>query len=411
MTRSGKAENMGNRIDRRRFLSLSALTCLGAGCGPLPDVRPGEREARDFDFVFMTDVHIERGEPAVAKFSRTLAEINALQPAFVWDMGDMSLYPDSAEAYLNCIKQLDSPLHACPGNHDMALDDGSPRKLFNDCFGPAYYSFDFGGVHFVSLDSNAVVERQGKNTIDACLDAVQMAWLKADLEATPERTPIICGIHIPIVSTYIDRRGGGTFPDDFPIAPQFNKARAANLVDMLANHNVQLVLQGHAHENERATVKGIEFVSSISVCGSWWRSAEGFERGVDNVPRGYRVVEVRGGRVRHHYVSTCESKVDCQGEFVGLEDPLVRSENSACVFNCYDAPNQSSAQARIDAGPWRPMQKYTERGGCVNMQMPHHFVVTADTTSLSPGEHDLAAQVTWPDGTIITETNRFTLST
>jgi hypothetical protein len=287
------------------------------------------------------------------------------------------------------------------------LNDANPRRLFNDCFGPSYYSFDYGGVHFVTLDANTVVPREGKNTIDACLDPRQTAWLRDDLEAVPKQIPIICGVHIPIVSTYIKRRGGGTFPEDFPIAPQFNESRAEALVDLLASYNVKLVLQGHAHENERMTVKGIEFVTSISVCGCWWRSGEGFERGVDNVPRGYRIVDVRGGRISHRYVSSGESKVDHLGEFVGLDNPVMQSRSMAIVFNCYDAPNGSKAEARIDSGPWMRMQQYTEKGGCVNMQMPHHFILRADTTRLAPGTHHLTARVMWPDGAIVTESTDF----
>ena len=199
-------------MDRRQFLSLSAMTCLGAAYNVSTVTGPNTRDVRDFDIAFITDVHIQRGGFAASKFSRTIAEINSLKPAFVWDMGDMSLYPNSSDAYLECIKQLRMPLHACPGNHDIGLYDTTPRKLFDDCFGPAYYSFDFGGVHFITLDGNTVVERQGQNTIDACLDPGQIAWLKADLERTPEQTPVVCGVHIPIVSTYIKRRGGGTFP-------------------------------------------------------------------------------------------------------------------------------------------------------------------------------------------------------
>jgi len=370
---------------------------------------PSSRDAHDFDVAFITDVHVEKGQLAVAKFSQTIAEINALRPAFVWDMGDMSLYPNSSPAYLDCVKQLHMPLHACPGNHDIALNDPNPCRLFSDCFGPTYHSFDLGGVHFISLDANTVVQRQGKNTIDACLDPDQMAWLKADLADTAQQTPIICGVHIPIVSTYIKRRGGGSFPADFPIAPQFNPARAEALIDVLAQHNVKLVLQGHAHENERMTVRGIEFVSSISVCGSWWRSGEGFERGVDNVPRGFRIIEVRGGRIQHRYVSSGESKVERQGGFAGLDKPVTPSQRSMIVFNCYDAPNGSSAKARIDTGPWTPMQEYTEKGGTIRMQMPHHFCLRTDTTTLPPGQHRITAQVTWPDGTVVTEESSFTL--
>ncbi|MHC4626764.1 MAG: calcineurin-like phosphoesterase C-terminal domain-containing protein, partial [Planctomycetota bacterium] len=235
----------------------------------------------------------------------------------------------------------------------------------------------------------------------------QMAWLKADLEAVPEQMPIICGVHIPIVSTYIKRRGGGTFPKDFPIAPQFKESRAEELIDLLAQYNVKLVLQGHAHENERTTVRGIEFVSSISVCGSWWRSGGGFERGVDNVPRGYRVIEIREGRISHRYVSSCESNVDRQGEFTGIGNPIKASQSTRIVFNCYDAPNESAAQARIDSGPWIPMEKYLEKGGYVNMQMPHHFALSVDTLKLDTGRHRIIAKVTWPDGTIVTESADF----
>ncbi len=113
------------------------MACLGATRDTSAATGLNSRDARDFDIAFITDVHIERGALAVSKFSRTIAEINSLKPAFAWDMGDMSLYPNSSEAYLDCIKQLQMPLRACPGNHDFALYDTNPRKLFNDCFGPA----------------------------------------------------------------------------------------------------------------------------------------------------------------------------------------------------------------------------------------------------------------------------------
>lgn len=397
-------------MDRRQFLSLSALTCYGAASHAYDVTESNANRICDFDIAFITDVHIEKGQVAIGKFGKTIAEINSLKPAFVWDMGDMSLYPDSGPAYINCVKQLNMPLYACPGNHDMGLNDTDPRELFNSHFGPAYYSFDFGGVHFITLDANMIVDRQGKNTVDACLDPTQMAWLKADLRATPQQTPIICGIHIPIVSTYIKRRGGGSFPKDFPLAPQFNKERADELIDILAAHNVKLVLQGHAHENERITVKGTEFVSSISVCGCWWHAGKGFERGVDNVPRGYRIIEVRGGVVSHRYVSSCESKVDLRGEFMGLNKPIKPSKSTAVIFNCYDAPNDSRAKARIDIGPWTPMQQYTEKGGYVKMQMPHHFFCRTDTMKLALGEHRITAQITWPDGTVVEESTNFTLA-
>ena len=83
----------------------------------------------------------------------------------------------------------------------------------------------------------------------------------------------------------------------------------------------------------------------------------------------------------------------------------------AIVFNCYDAPNGSTAEARIDSGPWTQMEQYAEQGGYVKMQMPHHFALRTDTTRLAPGKHRVTARVTWPDGTIVTETTGFSVTT
>ena len=361
----------------------------------------------DFDIAVIADVHIEKREHAIPRFQATIAEINALAPALVWDLGDMSVYPDAGPVYTDCTRALAMPLRACPGNHDVGLYDADPRALFSGFFGPTYYSFDWGGVHCVTLDGNTVVEREGKNTVDACINGSQLRWLEADLAATPPETPVLCAIHIPIVSTYIERRGGGSFPETFPIAPQFSAARAAVLLEILRAHNVPLVVQGHAHENERATVKGIEFVSTISVCGSWWRAKEGIERGVDNVPRGYRVIEVRGGRIRHRYVSSAESKTTHQGEFEGLEAKVPRAAATPFLFNGYDAPNHAAAVFQIDGGTWQPMAAFTGKGGYVTMQMPHHFEAVTDTTGLATGPHTITARVTWPDAGPVEESAAF----
>ena len=96
---------------------------------------------------------------------------------------------------------------------------------------------------------------------------------------------------------------------------------------------------------------------------------------------------------------------------MGLDNPIVPSKSTEIIFNCYDAPNEATAKVRIDSGPWTPRQKYTGKGGYVKMQMPHHFIVHKDTSGLVLGKHRATAQVTWPDGTIVTEATIFTVTT
>ena len=77
------------------------MAYLGATRNTSAVTGPNTRDIHDFDIAFITDVHIERGEVAVSKFGQTISEINSRKPAFVWDMGDMSLYPNSGKSYLD----------------------------------------------------------------------------------------------------------------------------------------------------------------------------------------------------------------------------------------------------------------------------------------------------------------------
>ena len=165
------------------------------------------------------------------------------------------------------------------------------------------------------------------------------------------------------------------------------------------------------HENERAVVGGVEYVTSISMAGSWYENGEGMERGVDGSLRGYRIVSVYGSRITHRYHSSCESHVDRQAEWCALEKPFVLGRAAALVLNCCDAPNGSTAQVRIDQGVWQPMPAFAAINEKQSLVMPHHFRLLADTNALGPGRHSMIACVRWPDGTIVTERGTFVFAT
>ena len=159
------------------------------------------------------------------------------------------------------------------------------------------------------------------------------------------------------------------------------------------------------HENERITVGGVDYVESVSLSGSWWHSGRGFERATDGCPRGYRIVSVDGVTITHRYHSSCESQVDRQGEFMRLGDRVPAKRSAGFTFNCYDAPNGSTAEARLDDGPWRPMTQFKYKSSAIDK--PHNFRLVADTTLLRPGRHTIEARVTWPDGTVVIEKKTF----
>jgi hypothetical protein len=368
---------------------------------------PVEQSDR-FDFVFLADMHLERPDIGGVKFVATLAEINQRKPrpSFLLFQGDICLQSGSGDLYAKCLDAAEMPVRHGAGNHEMMLGHENPRDDFEERFGPTYYSFDWGPLHCIVLDGNKPLPGEtGWQAVHGAVEGVELAWLKADLAVQPEGRPIVLGVHIPIVSSYPERRS--TSPKN---APYWEMTNRHLLTDLLARHKVRLVLQGHMHENERTTIEGVEYVSSISVSGSWWKAGREFERGVDNCPRGYRVVSVDGNRITHRYMSTAESRVNRPGEFSSLEAPLPPAGEAVFVFNCYDAPNEATAVARIDEGPWQPMPSYAAPSPATQgLTMPHHFRLVANTAELSSGSHTITVRVTYPDGERVETTKEFAI--
>ena len=360
-----------------------------------------------FEMAFIADMHVGVKGFGIPKLKASIREMNSLEPPIrlLWAQGDICLQAGMGPRYVECLALAKMPVRNGAGNHEMMLAHPDPRDDFHRLFGPTYYSFDFGPVHCIVLDGNKPIPGgEGWKAVHGAVEGREMAWLEADLAAQPKGRPIIVGVHIPIVSTYPERR------DHSPKnAPYWEVTNDRQLTDLFSRYGVRLVLQGHMHENERISVGGVEYVESISISGSWWQSGQGFERGVDNVPRGYRIISVDGPKITHRYRSSCESYVDREGEFAGLSKGIKPGKSTEFVFNCYDAPNGSTARARIDNGPWQEMPSFAVVNEKLGLQMPHHFRLVTDSTGLIEGSHAIEAQVTWPDGTAVSEKEEFSI--
>ena len=117
------------------------------------------------------------------------------------------------------------PFFPIAGNHDYRTQGGAPfRDVFALPNNERWYSFDWGRVHLVGLDTQADY-------------AQQAAWLDADLAATTLPWKIVY-LHRPPYSS-------GEHGSDLAL-------RAA-ITPVLERHGVQLVLAGHDHHYERST--------------------------------------------------------------------------------------------------------------------------------------------------------------
>lgn len=71
------------------------------------------------------------------------------------------------------------------GNHDLVGENHSGEKLFEEMFGPVWYSFNVGGVHFV-VTPMAGGDRYPGYTTDELIE-----WLKGDLAMVGKDTPLV----------------------------------------------------------------------------------------------------------------------------------------------------------------------------------------------------------------------------
>jgi len=121
-------------------------------------------------------------------FAKTIAAINAMpqQPAFVAHTGDVTHLSNPAQfdAAKQVLCSLRVPLIVLPGEHDVI---GSPWGFFDAFARPdapeGWFSFDQGGMHFLSLVNAFNLEVDGK------LGAHQLDFVEKDLAAQKTSTP------------------------------------------------------------------------------------------------------------------------------------------------------------------------------------------------------------------------------
>lgn len=203
-------------IDRRGFLRCmqwvggGVVWSIAAGvpASRLLEAGSHSRErAAGFTFVQISDSHIGFKRPANPDVAGTLQaavdQINVLDrpPDLIIHTGDLSHLAkagefDAMEQILRGLKQ--KQIFYVPGEHDVTADAGREylARFGKGTMGTGWYSFDHKGVHFVALNNVAQLEGLGQ------IGREQLDWLKSDLSAVADSTPVIVFAHIPLWAVY-----------------------------------------------------------------------------------------------------------------------------------------------------------------------------------------------------------------
>jgi hypothetical protein len=274
-----------------------------------------EPQPRTFSFVHASDSHI--APENVDRFRRFRRMTDSLNPAFVLMGGDlirdaMSQSEANAQSYFDLYvtesKSFHTPVWTVPGNHDhygiirsrSHADPANPlynRGMYRQYFGPDYYSFTYGGVHFIGLNTISPDDSAYYGDVDS----VQMEWMKRDLSHVPAAMPIVTFNHIPMISSWGTLIGYDEDPLVASLAKVNGKSRyrhtvgnVLDVIEAMRGHRYALALGSHMHAPERVSFvsDGVRLRSDVSAA-----IVGGNELGPMILPSGFTLYTVRRGEI------------------------------------------------------------------------------------------------------------------
>jgi hypothetical protein len=260
--------------------------------------------------------------------------------------------------YKNAIQKAGIPWYNVMGNHDMNYDvasDSLSDETFEREFGPATYSFNQGGVHFIILDDVLYPDPRDNKGYWGGFTPKQFTFLKNDLQWVPNDHLIVLSFHIPIS----ENEGDDTFRDEDRL----------QLFQILKNYPYTLSLSAHTHfqsqdffslEQGWTQNKPHHHFNVGASCGDWYSGTLN-EKGIpvstmrDGTPKGYVYMTFHGNQYSARY-KTAGMPEDFQFQ---IFTPKVVGQNqstSAGIYaNFFMGNQEDSLFFRIDDGKWLPM--------------------------------------------------------
>ena len=251
---------------------------------------------------------------------------------------NLHLYPH----YERGVRMMGVPFFQVVGNHDLdlhQLTDRASTETFSSHFGPRYYSFNRGAVHYVVLDD---VFWYGQGYL-GYLGADALAWLERDLARVEPGSPVIVATHIPVLGSQHLRLGEEKPRTGLAI---MNRDALYRLLEPYRAH----ILTGHTHESEHVFEQGTHEHVAGAVCGAWWSGPICH----DGTPNGYCVYTIRGEEVTWRYKAT-GLPADHQMRLTRTgSDPSAPSE---LVANIWDWDPEWTVRWFVDGEPRGEMER------------------------------------------------------
>lgn len=371
---------------------------------------PQPRDQREIDFIAHDVV-----EPLIgtdAAFGVTLGDI-------LFD--DLSLF----DSFNRTLGRIGIPWYNVIGNHDInfaADTDELSDETYERVYGPAYYAFNYGGVHFIVVDDIHWMKEGDRKFYRSGLSNAQLDFIENDLKSVPQDQLVVAMMHIPLVKS----------------TPWLEPKRE-RLFRILETREHCISLSGHTHHHEHVMVgaqdgwknpKPHHHIINVTVSGSWWSGKED-ENGIphtmcaDGTPNGHTVMHFDGQKYLLEYRAARRSP-DYQVRVMAPE--VVNTATAAADSlqfhaNVFNAMPGADVQWKLDSSEtWQAMEKVVQadplflalskeeealkpnlpwRALPKPMASPHLFRAALSAESLAPGTYTIQVKATNPNGQVL----------
>ena len=158
--------------------------------------------SRNFWFITASDSQFTTHEQMIP-IAKDYAQVTSApgKPAFLATAGDLTMSGTQFEwdMYDHIRRSSKIPVYEGFGGHDGNCLDPRCTVSFEQRIGPPYYSWNYGGVHFIQIVTETSYLR-------SAAQERQSDWLRADLQAIPSGTPVIAISHYPLPASWFDQR-------------------------------------------------------------------------------------------------------------------------------------------------------------------------------------------------------------
>jgi len=170
---------------------------------------------------------------------------------------DLSVFKPHNQA----IALIGIPWYNVLGNHDINLDapnDSLSDETFESIYGPNYYSFDYGPVHFLALDDVAWqgATEANRGFYKGGLGKQQMEFIRNDLALIPKDQLVVLMMHIPLVDVE-DRQELYRIIEERPFTLSMSAHTHSLKHHFITKEEGWMGPEPHHH------------VGNVTVCGSW----------------------------------------------------------------------------------------------------------------------------------------------